>query len=96
MIQIPQFSTINNKKITVAIPKRLRVFEFWEMNSVKKASKSTKNLVHKDYDIYQFRVLKKNSNYYVFQTTSNLLEHYPDQETHFIETLKSETVILIS
>ena len=84
MIQIPQFSTINNKKITVAIPKRLAV-NSWEMNSVKKTSKSTKNLSHEDYDMFQFRVLKKVSNYYVFQTTTQL-----------VDDLKSETVILIS
>ena len=84
MIQIPQFSTITNKKITVAIPKRLGV-NSWEMNSVKKASKSKKTLVHENYDMFQFRVLKKVSNYYVFQTTTQLLDD-----------LKSETVILIS
>lgn len=84
VIQIPQFSTITNKKITVAIPKRLGV-NSWEMNSVKKASKSKKTLVHENYDMFQFRVLKKVSNYYVFQTTTQLLDD-----------LKSETVILIS
>ena len=83
VIQIPQFATINNKKITVAVPKRLAV-NSWEMNSVKKTSKSAKNLSHEDYDMFQFRVLKK-VNYYVFQTTTQLLDG-----------LKSETVILIS
>ena len=92
MIQIPQFSTINNKKITVAIPKRIRV-NSWEMNSVKKVSKSAKNLVHEAYDMFQFRVLKKVSNYYVFQATHRLFEEFPDKD---MKILKSETVILIS
>ena len=92
MIQIPQFSTINNKKITVAIPKRIRV-NSWEMNSVKKVSKSAKSLVHEAYDMFQFRVLKNVSNYYVFQATHRLFEEFPDKD---MKILKSETVILIS
>ena len=84
VIPIPQISTANNKKITIAIPKRLGV-NSWEMNSVKKVSKLAKNLEHEDYDMFQFRILKRVSNYYVFQTTSQL-----------IDNLKSETVILIS
>ena len=92
MIPIPLISTANNKKITIAIPKRLRV-NSWEMNSVKKASKSAKNLVHEAYDMFQFRVLKKVSNYYVFQATHRIFEEFPEKT---MKILKSEAVILIS
>ena len=84
MIQIPQSSPINEKKITVAIPKRLRI-RSWDMNSVKKRSKPDQNLVDDDYDMFNFRAFKKLTNHYIFQTS-----------TENLDALKSEAVILIS
>ena len=84
VIQIPQFSTITEKKITVAIPKSLGI-DTWEMNSVKKRSKSDNKLVHEDYDMFHFRNDCTKKNYYIFQTS-----------TQNVESLKSEAVILIS
>ena len=84
VIEIPQFSTIDDRKITVAIPKRLGIHSF-DINSVMKRAKSDKNLMHEDYDMFHFRTMKKITNYYVFQT----------QSSKFTE-LKSEAVILIS
>ena len=84
VIEIPQFSTIDDTKLTVAIPKRLEIDSF-EINSVKKRANSDKNPLHEDYDMFHFRVLKKITNYYVFKT----------QNTNFND-LKSDTVILIS
>ena len=84
VIEIPQFSTIDDKKITIAIPKRLGIHSF-DINSAMRREKSDKNLLHEDYDMFHFRTTKKITNYYVFQT----------QRTNFAD-LKSEAVILIS
>ena len=84
IIEIPQFSAIDGKKITVAIPKRLGIHTF-DINSAMKRVKSDKNLLHENYDMFHFRTTKKITNYYVFQTES----------TNFT-VLKSEAVILIS
>ena len=84
VIEIPQFSTIDDRKISVAIPKRLGIQSF-EINSAMTRAKSDKNIVHEDYDMFHFRTMNKITNYYVFQT----------QSTNFND-LKSEAVILIS
>ena len=84
VIEIPQFSTIDDRKITVAIPKRLGIRSF-DINSAMKRVKSDKNLLHEDYDMFHFRTTKKITNHYVFQTQSTNLS-----------VLKSEAVILIS
>ena len=84
VIEIPQFSTIDDNKISVAIPKRFEIHSF-EINSAMKREKSDKKLLHDDYDMFHFRTMKKITNYYVFQTPS----------TNFND-LKSEAVILIS
>ena len=84
VIEIPQFSTIDDNKISVAIPKRLGIHSF-DINSAIKRAKSDKNLLHGDYDMFHFRTTKKITNHYVFQT----------QRTN-LTVLKSEAVILIS
>jgi len=84
VIEIPQLSTIDNRKISVAIPKRLGIQSF-EINSALTRAKSDRNILHQDYDLFHFRTMNKITNYYVFQTqNSNLTD------------LKSEAVILIS
>ena len=84
IIEIPQFSAINGKKITVAIPKRLEIHSF-DINSAMKRANSDKNLLHEDYDMFHFRITEQITHYYVFQTQSTNLND-----------LKSEAVILIS